>query len=243
MTSPIFLSIVIPAYNEEARIAASLEAIYRYMAQQTYPYELIVVDDGSTDLTASIVSEIFQRKGHGILLRNATNRGKGYSVRCGVLQTQGTYVLFSDADLSTPIREVEKFFPYLEQGYDITIGSRGLQESDVQIHQAWYREYMGKTFNRIVRILLLRGFADTQCGFKCFRGEVARKLFVRQQITHFSFDVEILFLAHHHHYRVKEVPIQWFNEPHSRVNALHDSAKMFIDLLKIRYNAWAGKYE
>lgn len=242
MFADIFLSIVIPAYNEETRIAGSLEKIYFYLEQQTYTCELIIVDDGSTDLTVQVVEDILKRIEHGTLIQNEVNRGKGYSVRQGVLHSHGEYVLFSDADLSTPIEEVEKLFWHLDQGYDIAVGSRGLQESDIQIRQSWYRENMGKIFNRIIRALMLTTFSDTQCGFKCFRGDVARKLFAQQKIDHFSFDVEVLYLATCHGYRVKEVPIQWFNEPNSQVNAIYDSSKMFKDLLKIRYNAWMGKY-
>lgn len=242
MTSSIFLSVVIPAYNEELRIAKTVEKIFLYLEKQTYPYELIIVDDGSVDSTVQVVNDILKRINHGRLLQNGVNRGKGYSVRQGVLHSCGEYVLFSDADLSTPIEEIEKLFQYLNQGYDIAIGSRGLKESDIQIHQPWYREGMGKFFNRIVRTLMLTEFSDTQCGFKVFQGEVARKLFARQTINHFSFDVEVLFIAACLGYKVKEVPIQWFDEPHTRVNVLNDSAKMFKDLLKIRYNAWMGKY-
>jgi dolichyl-phosphate beta-glucosyltransferase len=243
MTSDIFLSIIIPAYNEETRIVRSLERIYLYLQQQTYTYELIIVDDGSTDRTVRVVNDILKRIEHGKLLQNGVNRGKGYSVRQGVLHSYGDYVLFSDADLSTPIEEVEKLFKYVTQGYDIVIGSRGLKESDIRVHQSWYRERMGKIFNRFVRSLMLTEFSDTQCGFKCFCGDVARKLFAKQKIDHFSFDVEVLFLAACDGYKVKEVPIQWLNEPNSRVNAIRDSSKMFKDLLKIRYNTWMRKYE
>lgn len=238
-----FLSVVIPAYNEALRIAGSLEKIYLYLERQTYTYELILVDDGSSDQTVRIVTDVFKRIEPGKLLQNEVNRGKGYSVRRGVLHSTGKYVLFSDADLSTPIEEVEKLLPYLEQGYAIAIGSRALKDSDIQIHQPWYREYMGKVFNVIVRSLMLSEFHDTQCGFKGFRGEVARKLFAQQTIKHFSFDVEVLFLATRYNYTVKEVPIQWFNEPNTRVNAFKDSARMLRDLFTIRYNAWTGKYD
>ncbi len=237
------VSLIIPAYNEEKRLPRSLEEIYQYLEQQSYSYELIVIDDGSTDHSVRVVQEMFAAFGSGTVLQNGRNRGKGYSVRQGVLRSRGDYVLFSDADLSTPIQEVEKLFGSLRQGYDIAIGSRGLRESDVQRHQPWYREGMGKIFNRIARSLFLTGFSDTQCGFKCFRGEVARALFRQQRIDHFSFDVEVLFLAARHNYRVKEVPVQWLNEPNSRVHAIRDSVKMLRDLLKIRYNAWRGKYE
>ncbi len=238
-----FLSVVIPAYNEEGRIETSLEKISLYLERQRYTYELILVDDGSSDQTVKVVLDCFKHIQHGMLLQNEVNRGKGYSVRQGVLHSTGQYVLFSDADLSTPIEEVEKLFQYLAQGYDIAIGSRGLKESDIRLHQPWYREQMGKMFNRFVRALSLSKFRDTQCGFKCFRGDVARKLFAQQTIDRFSFDVEVLFLAARYHYKVKEVPIQWFNEPNTRVDILKDASKMFWDLLKIRYNAWTGRYE
>jgi dolichyl-phosphate beta-glucosyltransferase len=238
-----FLSVVIPAYNEELRIAKTLEQIYLYLEKQPYEYELIVVDDGSADFTYKIVTDILKRIEHGKIFRNMVNRGKGYSVRKGVLNSTGQYVLFSDADLSTPIEEVEKLLGYLEHGYDIAIGSRSLKESDVRIHQPWYREYMGKSFNVLLRCIMLTEFHDTQCGFKCFRGDAARRVFALQQIQHFSFDVEVLFLAtRYYQYKVKEVPVQWRNDPNTRVNALKDSSKMFRDVLKIRYNAWTGKY-
>ena len=247
MTLNIFLSIVIPAYNEETRVARSLEKIYLYLEQQTYTYELIIVDDGSTDQTAQVVHDILKRSEHGKLLQNGVNRGKGYSVRQGVLHSRGEYVLISDADLSTPIREIEQLFRYLEQGYDIAIGSRGLKESDIQVHQSWYRERMGKIFNLLIRLILLPDFYDTQCGFKCFRGDIARKLFSQQTIDHFSFDVEVLFLATYYNYKIKEVPIQWFHEPSVWLNttaeAIKGSSKMLWDLLRIRYNVWLGKYE
>ena len=243
MTSEIFLSVIIPAYNEETRIAGSLEKISVYLEQQSYAYEIIIVDDGSTDHTVSLVKDILKRiAAHGTIIQNGVNRGKGYSVRQGVLRSRGKYVLFSDADLSTPIEELEKLLYSLEQGYDIAIGSRGLSGSNIRLHQVWYRERMGKMFNWIAHMLMLTEFSDTQCGFKCFCGDVARMLFIRQKIHHFSFDVEILFLATRYGYKIKEVPIQWINEPNSRVNVLYDSSRMLKDLLKIRYNLWTGKY-
>ena len=151
-------------------------------------------------------------------------------------------MLFSDADLSTPIAEVEKLLKVLNAGYDIAIGSRGLKDSQIQVHQPWYREYMGKTFNVIIRLLILPDFHDTQCGFKCFRGDVARRLFLQQTIDHYSFDVEILFLALLHGYTVQEIPVRWIDEPNTRVNAIKDSARMLKDVIKIRYNSIIGKY-
>ncbi len=239
-----FLSIIIPAYHEEQRLPRTLEILNGYLHRQTYSYELIVVDDGSSDESSRLMQQCMRQFGEqGLFLKNERNRGKGYSVRRGVLSSHGDYVLFSDADLSTPITEVEKLLGSLRQGYDIAIGSRGLKTSDIQVHQAWYRERMGKIFNRIARSLHLTKFSDTQCGFKCFRGDAARSLFPLQSLEGWSFDVEILFLAARRKYRIAEVPIQWFNEPNSRVNALTDAMKMFRDLLLIRYNAWSGKYD
>jgi dolichyl-phosphate beta-glucosyltransferase len=238
-----FLSVVIPAYNEEARIAKSLEKIYLYLQKQSYTYELIVVDDGSRDQTIRVVTDIFKRIEQGMLLVNEVNRGKGYSVRKGMLASTGDYVLFSDADLSTPIEEVEKLLQPLQQGVDIAIGSRALKDSEVRIHQPFYREYMGKIFNVVLRLLMITNLHDTQCGFKCFRGDVARQLFKKVTFERFSFDVEVLFLAGLQGYTVTEVPVQWFNEPNTRVNALKDSSRMLKDVLTLRYNAWTGKYK
>jgi dolichyl-phosphate beta-glucosyltransferase len=242
MSHDIFLSVVIPAYNEEERIVKTLERVSQYLERQPYASELIVVDDGSTDQTVSVVLNLLKCINKGTLLQNGRNRGKGYSVRKGILSSLGQFVLFSDADLSTPIEELAKLLNAVQGEFDIAIGSRGLKSSDVQVHQPWYREYMGKTFNLIIRFLLLSHFHDTQCGFKCFRGDVARELSALQTLDHYSFDVEILLLAQLRRYRVLEVPVQWMNEPNSRVNAINDSARMLKDVLKIRYNVLTGKY-
>jgi len=242
MTEKIFLSVVVPAYNEEKRIVKPLERIARYLECQPYTSEIIVVDDGSIDQTGPVVLNQLKGVERGILLQNNRNRGKGYSVRQGILASQGQYVLFSDADLSTPIEEVAKLLQVVQGDYDIAIGSRGLKRSDVRVHQPWYREYMGKTFNLILRLLGLSQFHDTQCGFKCFRGDVARELFALQTLDHYSFDVEILMLAQMHRYRILEVPVRWVNEPNSRVDAITDSARMLIDVIKIRHNMRTGKY-
>jgi dolichyl-phosphate beta-glucosyltransferase len=242
MSHDIFLSVVIPAYNEEERIVKTFERVSQYLERQPYASELIVVDDGSTDQTVPVALNLLKRLNKGILLQNGRNRGKGYSVQKGILNSRGQFVLFSDADLSTPIEELAKLLNAVQGEFDIAIGSRGLKSSDVQVHQPWYREYMGKTFNLIIRLLLLSRFHDTQCGFKCFRGDVARELFALQTLDHYSFDVEILLLAQLRQYRVLEVPVQWMNEPNSRVSAVNDSARMLKDVLRIRYNLLTGKY-
>ena len=241
MPNTIFLSVVIPAYNEEIRIIRTLERISRYLKLQSYTSEIILVDDGSLDQTVPVVLNQFKGVERGTLLQNNRNRGKGYSVRQGVLASQGQYVLFSDADLSTPIEEVAKLLQVVQGDYDIAIGSRGLRSSDVQVHQPWYRESMGKIFNLILHLLGMSEFHDTQCGFKCFRGAVARELFALQTLDHYSFDVEILLLAKNHQYRTLEVPVQWVNEPNSRVDAIKDSARMLVDIIKIRNKIRTGK--
>ena len=237
------LSVVIPAFNEERRLPATLERICRYFEDKDYLYEIVVVDDGSTDNTATCVSDYATKFESTRLVRNGVNRGKGYSVKNGFLQATGDYLLFSDADLSTPIEEIEKLLNYLREGYDVAIGSRALKESDIQVHQPWYREMMGKIFNILVRVLSIRGFKDTQCGFKCFTREAAMKVCRRQRLERFSFDVEMLYIAKKLGYKVKEVPVRWLNESETKVRAVRDSANMFFDLLRIRLNGIEKKYE
>lgn len=237
-----FLSVVIPAYNEAHRVPQTLLAIQEYLESQGYPYEIIVVDDGSRDATGAALEKISARVKTLRVLKNHQNQGKGYAVKRGVLQARGNYVLFSDADLSTPIGEVEKLLSWLHRGYDIAIASRGSKESQIQVHQPWYRERMGKIFNLLVRLVALRGITDTQCGFKCFRKDCIAPIFNRQRIKHFAFDVELLYLANKLGYKIKEVPVVWVNDRYSRVNPIKDSIVMLIDLLRIRFDDLLGKY-
>lgn len=229
----IHLSVVIPAFNEEGRIKKTLKKIESYLTKNDYPIEIIVVDDGSVDNTVNIVEELRKNNGNIFLLKNKFNRGKGYSVRKGMLYAQGKLVLFSDADLSTPIEEIEKFFPWFDQGYDIVIGSRGLPQSRIVVHQPFYRETIGRIFNFLVQLLVIGGIKDTQCGFKCFKSDVAKDLFEKQTIPGFCFDVEILLMAVRKGLKIKEVPIKWFNSSNTKVNMFFDSFIMFWDLLKI----------
>jgi len=245
------LSIVIPAYNEERRLPESLEKVLAFLQTRDYPAEVIVVDDGSTDHTADIVESFMARSPCVSLIRN-DHRGKGYAVRTGMLAAQGLYVLFSDADLATPIEEVDRLLAFLEDGYDIAIGSReGLGAQ--RINEPWYRHLMGRVFNLLVRWVAVGGFQDTQCGFKCFRREVAQDLFQRVQLYGAGagpvrggmvtgFDVEVLFLALKRGYRVKEVPVQWHYGTNTKVHPLRDSARMFMDVLRVRLNDWRGRY-
>jgi dolichyl-phosphate beta-glucosyltransferase len=241
MTPDIFLSVVIPAYNEEKRITETFERISGYLDGQAYNSEIIVVDDGSSDQTVPIVRSLLEDFPRGTLLQNGRNRGKGYSVRQGVLTSVGQFVLFCDADLPIPVEEVSRLLAVVQGDYSIAIGSRGLKSSDIQIQQPWYRGCMSKTFNTLLRLLALSSFHDTQCGFKCFRGEVARELFALQTLDHYSFDVEVLLLAQMCQYRVLEVPVRLNNKPNGRVHVIHDSARMLKDVLKIRYKLLMGK--
>ncbi len=237
-----FLSIIIPAFNEESRIEDTLEKICQYFRNNSYISEIVVVDDGSTDNTFEIVTKMTSKIEDLMVVSNGTNRGKGYSVRNGFLKSKGQFLLFSDADMSTPIREVEKLIHFLRNGFDIAIGSRGLKESDIVIHQPYYREMMGKVFNIFVRMLAIGDFRDTQCGFKVFARKAALEITKRQRIERFSFDVEMLYIAKRLGYRIREVPIQWFNSPSTKVNAIIDSFRMFTDLIRIRLNDWKGLY-
>jgi dolichyl-phosphate beta-glucosyltransferase len=236
------LSIVIPAYNEERRIGKTLSSVVAYLADRAPRFEVIVVDDGSVDATRELVGEVAAREPRVRLLALGANRGKGMAVRRGMLEARGDWLLFSDADLSTPIEEAERLAAAIGAGADIAIGSRSLRGARVEVHQPWCREAMGKTFNRIVRVLAVRGFVDTQCGFKCFTREAARAVFERARIDRFAFDVEALVIARRLGFRIAEVPIRWANEPNSRVAIVSDSARMLADLLRIRWNALAGVY-
>jgi dolichyl-phosphate beta-glucosyltransferase len=237
------LSVIIPAYNEEQRIGETLHVIHAYLQRQPYPAEIIVVDDGSQDATATIVRACDGRVLPIYVLQNGRNRGKGFSVRQGFLQARGEYLLFSDADLSTPIEEVEKLFAALREPCDIAIGSRALPGSRVEVHQPWYREHMGRLFNVFVQALAIPGIRDTQCGFKCFRREAALAICQHMVAERFGFDVEMLYLARRLGYRVREVPVVWRNSPQTRVRMWRDPVSMLGDLLRIRWHGLRTRYE
>ena len=238
----VHLSVVIPAFEEVARIGPTLEQVRSYLQGQAFDSEVVVVVDGSRDGTLALVRAAMAGWPALKVLENDTNRGKGYSVRRGMLEARGRYLLFSDADLSTPIAEVGRLIAALEAGGDIAIGSRALAGSDVRVRQAWWRQSMGRVFNHIVRLVAVSGFRDTQCGFKCFRRDTARRLFALQRITGFSFDVELLWIARRLGYRVVEVPVTWVNDPSSRVSPVTDSLRMLVDLARLRYYDLRGAY-
>lgn len=236
MEEPIYLSIVIPTYNEANRIGKSLNRILEYLDYQNYHSELIIVDDGSSDETEAIIQSLSKNDDRLKIIQYTPNRGKGYAVKTGMLAAKGKFVLFSDADLSTPIEEIETFLKLInEQQYQIIIGSRGLAESQILRHQPWFREKMGKMFNWFVQFLVIPGIKDTQCGFKLFRSDILAPLFSNQTIDRFSFDVEILFLARKLGFKIKEEPVRWINSPATKVNPITDASRMLIDLIRIRW--------
>ncbi|HBF35143.1 TPA: glycosyl transferase [Candidatus Sumerlaeota bacterium] len=230
-TSPQW-TLVIPAYNEETRLGETLQTILAYVQEHGLSVEILVVNDGSTDGTASLVREQFPQVR---LEENPGNRGKGYSVRAGMLTAHGKWVLFSDADLSTPIDELPKFEAALRDGADVVIGSRVLRGSVLEVRQPWWRELSGRTFNLLVRLFSALPYHDTQCGFKAYQRDAAQRIAQAQQLTGWAFDVEQLVLAKKMSLRVTEVPVRWINSAASRVNMLRDAPRMLRDVIKIRW--------
>ena len=242
-SQPLDLSIIVPAYNEENRLPKTLDAIVAYVRTSPCGAEIIVVDDGSSDATAALVRAYSQKNPEMRLVSNETNRGKGFSVRHGMLEARGEIALFTDADLSTPIEEADKLLAALrEKGYDAAIGSRAIDRTLIKVHQSAIREQAGILFNRMVRWIMGIGFSDTQCGFKAFRRERCRIIFEQQRIERFGFDPEILFLAKRHGLRVAEVPVRWSHDAGTKVNVVADGMRMLLELLVIRWNAVAGRY-
>ena len=235
------LSIIIPAYNEEKRLPETLRRIAAFLREFKRNTEIIVVDDGSKDRTAA-VAENFRKEFPSLrVVPNGVNRGKGFSVRHGMLEARGRFVLFTDADLAAPIEEAGKLLAALET-HDVAIGSRALDRSLIAVHESRFREFAGIVFNLIVRLLLRLPFVDTQCGFKAFRREPCRVLFEQQRIERFGFDPELLYLARRHGLRSIEIPVRWAHSPATKVNMLRDSLQMFLDVLTIRWNALLGRY-
>jgi dolichyl-phosphate beta-glucosyltransferase len=236
------ISIVIPAYNESARLGPTLDRVLGFVHEQAWNAELIVVDDGSRDGTAELVRSYTARNRTVRLVQNPGNRGKGYSVRNGVLNARGKIVLFTDADLSSPIEEVRKLLDAIEGGADIAIGSRWMRSELQTQRQSSARQLMGRAFNLLLRVLLRLDFKDTQCGFKAFRRSAAKTLFPLQKIEGWGFDAEILFLACRLGLSVAEVPVLWAHDDRTRIHPLADGSKMAWEMLRIRWFALNGKY-
>jgi dolichyl-phosphate beta-glucosyltransferase len=235
-------SIVLPAYNEAARIAASLDRVMEYASRHDWTMEVIVVNDGSSDATADVVRQYAIRYPSLRLIENPGNRGKGFSVRNGMLHARGDILLFSDADLSSPIEEAEKLFAAIESGADVAIGSRWVRKELQVIPQPLYRQILGRMFNLALRVVLGLNIKDTQCGFKAFRRSAAELLFAQQKVERWGFDPEVLYLAKRAGLRIDEVPVGWAHSEGTRLHPVRDGIRMLIELFQIRWNAISGKY-
>ena len=235
-------SIVIPAYNESARIPATLQSVVDCVRQRGWSAEVLVVNDGSTDSTADVVRAFAAANPEVRLLENPGNRGKGYSVRSGMLQAHGEIVLFTDADLSAPIEEAEGLFAAIADGADIAIGSRWLESGRQTHRQPFYRQFFGRCFNGVTRFVMGLKFADTQCGFKAFTRAAAQTVFQLQTIERWGFDPEILFIALKRGYRVQEVAVSWAHDERTRMSYLKDGIKMLEEIAIVRWNALTGRY-
>ncbi len=238
MTQP-FLSVVIPAYNEEARIEATLEQVHSYLSLQSYPWEVVVADDGSIDGTAELVAA-FASENPLVRLLTLEHRGKGWAVKQGMLAAAGSYRFLCDADLSMPVEQIERFLEQEIGGIDILVGSRELPQSR-RIGEPARRHLMGRVFNLLIRMLALPGIRDTQCGFKLFRAQTTAALFERQTLWGFAFDVEVLYLARQAGLVVREVAIDWHYREGSKVRPFRDAAAMARDVIKIRWRLWVRK--
>ena len=241
MTYPSY-SIVIPAFNEGARISGALESVVACVRQRGWSAEVVVVNDGSRDQTAEIVRAFAKDHAEVRLLENPSNRGKGYSVRHGILQALGEVVMFTDADLSAPIEEADGLFAAIAGGADIAIGSRWLERTRQTIRQPLYRQFFGRCFNVVTRGVMGLPYADTQCGFKAFTRAAAQTIFQLQTIERWGFDAEILFIARKRGYRVIEVPVSWAHDDRTRISYLKDGSRMLQDIAIVRWNALLGRY-
>jgi glycosyltransferase involved in cell wall biosynthesis len=235
-------SIVIPAYNESERLASSIPKVLEYLNSRDLHAEVIVVNDGSRDDTAEVVRRFAASDKQIVLLENPGNRGKGYSVRNGMLHARGSVALFTDADLSSPIGEADKLFAALAQGADVAIGSRWLQRELQTERQPLIRQMYGRLFNLGLRIVLGLDYRDTQCGFKAFNRRAIEAIFPRQRIERWGFDPELLFLAGKFGLKTTEVAVEWAHDHRSKINPLRDGLRMGSEVLKIRWNAWMGIY-
>jgi glycosyltransferase involved in cell wall biosynthesis len=239
LTSP-FLSIIIPAYNEEYRLPHALEQIFAFLHEQSYTAEVLVVENGSTDQTYEIASE-FAKLYPNLHVFQERKRGKGNAVRLGMLKARGEYRFMCDADLSMPVAELKFFLPPVLNDADIAIASREVKGA-VRYNEPYLRHLTGRVFNNLIRLIVLPDLQDTQCGFKCFRGQVAEEIFRYQTLPGWSFDVEVLYIARCKGYRIREVPIHWYFNADTKISVLKDSWRMFLDLLKIRFNSRCGQY-
>lgn len=236
-----FLSIIIPAHNEENRLPRTLEQVFAFLKQQSFASEVIVVENGSRDHTYEI-AQSFSKQHENLRVIQNDWRGKGLAIQRGVKEAKGDYIFFCDADLSMPVEEISKFIPPQLPNVDIAIASREAPGA-VRYNEPYYRHLTGRVFNTLIRLLVLPNLQDTQCGFKCFRAQVARDIFRYQTLTGWAFDVELLYIAGHHGYKIIEIPIDWYFNDDSKISIFRDSLRMFLDLLLIRRNARRGLYD
>lgn len=236
-------SIVIPAYNESARIRATLDRVLNHVRNRGWDAEIVVVNDGSSDDTARIVAEYASQHAYLRLIENPGNHGKGYSVRNGMLHAVGQVLLFTDADLSSPIEEADQLFAALAEGADVAMGSRWLRTELQTQRQSLLRQVLGRVFNIILRGVLGMPYADTQCGFKAFTRRAAQTIFPLQHIERWGFDPEILFIARKFGFRISEVPVQWAHSEGTRIHPLRDGSRMLLDMLRVRWYSLTGKYD
>jgi glycosyltransferase involved in cell wall biosynthesis len=235
-----FLSIIIPAFNEESRLPATLNQVLDFVNRQAYTAEVLVVENGSRDRTLD-VALAFAEQHPALRVIHEEQRGKGLAVRRGMLMAQGEYRFMCDADLSMPVDEINLFLPPLQNGCAVAIGSREAAGS-VRYNEPYYRHWGGRAVNSMIRLLALPGLQDTQCGFKCFRAAVAEDLFRAQTLTGWSFDIELLFVARRRGYCIQEIPIRWYFNPESKVSVVKDALKMGLDIFKIHFNTLRGVY-
>jgi len=236
-------SIVIPAYNESERLPRTLDTMIAYVNSQGWTAEIIVVNDGSRDQTAEVAREYMRKSPLVRLVENPGNRGKGYSVRHGMMEARGDVLLLSDADMSSPIHEAPKLFAAIDAGNDIAIGSRWLNPDLQTQRQPFYRQVSGRVFNLMLRGVLGLKQKDTQCGFKAFTRRAAQSIFPPQKIERWGFDPEILFLAQRFGFKIAEVPVEWANDDRSKINPLTDGFRMFTEMLRVRWYSISGQYD
>jgi glycosyltransferase involved in cell wall biosynthesis len=235
------LSIVIPAHNEESRLPRTLGQIFSFLENQSYSSEVVIVENGSSDRTLELAYEFASRHSN-LTVIHEEQRGKGNAVRRGMLEAHGEYRFICDADLSMPIEEVQKFIPPMLNNFDLAIGSREAPGA-IRFNEPPYRHWGGRAINLVIRLLILPGLNDTQCGFKCFRAEIAEDLFRQQTLMGWSFDIELLYLARRKGLRIVEIPIRWYFDADSKVNAIRDALHMISDIFRIHMNALRGRYD
>lgn len=237
----MYLSVIIPAYNEEKRISSTLLAVDKYLSRQKYEYEILVIGDGATDKTVEIAKNFQNMIKNLRVIENKENHGKGFVVRQGMLEAKGDYRLFTDADNSTSVDQIESLLPFFKEGYDVVIGSRAIAGAKINVHQPFYKELFGKTGNKIIQIVAVWGISDTQAGFKCLTAQAAEDIFSRCVIDRWGFDIEVLALARKLGYKIKEVPIVWVNDMASHVK-LSGYIQVLLETFKVRWNLITGKY-